>query len=134
MKTLHFRSSYDIKIMIMTSYFRIRDDVIKIVLNFSQDFYPSHIPTKFQNDLTWIRKKFEKFALLIMFLAKHSPIYWLPWQQWMTYPQIFNLKDDLYNGLKSHKATWRSAEPFLRYLAKTLSILPPPPVQIGLNI
>ena len=37
----------------------------------------------------------------------------------MTYHQTFNFKDDLYNGLKSHKVLWRSPKPFLRYLDKT---------------
>ena len=30
------------------------------------------------------------------------------------------VKDDLYNGLKSQKVSLRSANAFLRYLAKTL--------------
>ena len=54
MKTFHFLSCRDIKMTIMTSYFRIRDDVIILFL-ISQDFYSLYIPTKFQNDMTWIR-------------------------------------------------------------------------------
>ena len=51
MKTFHFFSCRDIKMMIITSYFQIRDDTIKIIL-ISQEFYPSYIPTKFQHHLT----------------------------------------------------------------------------------
>ena len=40
-----------------------------------------------------------------MFLAKHSPINWLPWQQWMTYLKLLILEDDLYIGLKSHNVS-----------------------------
>ena len=39
---------------------------------------------------------FEKFAYFIMFLAKHSPINWLPWQQCMIYPHTFNFKKMTY--------------------------------------
>ena len=72
MKTFHFLSFRDIKMTIMTSFFRIRDDVIKF-LKISQDFYPSYIPTKFS--IIWLdsEKNFEKFASLIMFSVKHSP-------------------------------------------------------------
>ena len=35
-KTVHFLSCDDIKMKIMTSYFRIRDKVIKISLNFTR--------------------------------------------------------------------------------------------------
>ena len=80
MMTFHFLSCRDIKMTIMTSYFGITDDIIKIFL-ILQYFYPLHIPTKFQHHLTSSEKIFEKFASLIMFLAKHSPINWLPWQQ-----------------------------------------------------
>ena len=80
MKTFHFLGCRDIKMMIMTSYFRIRDDVIKF-LKISQDFYPLCIPTKFQHDLLESEKNFEKFASLIMFLVKHPSFSWLQWQQ-----------------------------------------------------
>ena len=40
-----------------------------------------------------------------MFLAKHSPINWLPWQQRMTFLKLLILKDDLYIGLKSQKVS-----------------------------
>ena len=43
MKTFQFPSCLDIKITIMTSYFRIGDDFIKIVLNFTR-FLPSIPP------------------------------------------------------------------------------------------
>ena len=36
MKTFHFLTCCDIKMKIVTSYFRIRDDVIKIILNFTR--------------------------------------------------------------------------------------------------
>ena len=36
MKTFHFLSCRHIKVTIMTSYFRIKDDVIKICLNFTR--------------------------------------------------------------------------------------------------
>ena len=108
----------------------IWNDVIKIFLIW-QDFYPLYIPIKFQHDLTWIRKKFWKICLFDHVFSQALPFNWLPWQQWMTY--TFYFKNGLYNGLKSHKVSWRSAKPFLRYLAKTLrGPFCPPPVQIGL--
>ena len=49
-------------------------------LKISQDFYPWYIPTK-SFSIMWLEseKTFGKFASLIMFLAKHSPINLLPW-------------------------------------------------------
>ena len=41
-----------------------------------------------------------------MFLAKHSLIIWLPWQQWMTYfLKHLISEDDLYIDLKSHNVS-----------------------------
>ena len=57
----------------MTSYFRIKDDVINS-LKISQDFCPFYIPTKSQHDPDLNQEKKSKFSSLIMFLAKHSPI------------------------------------------------------------
>ena len=51
MKTFHFFSCRDIKMTIMTSYFRISDEAINFFL-ISQAFYPLYIPTKFQHHLT----------------------------------------------------------------------------------
>ena len=34
-----------------------------------------------------------------MFFANHSPINWLPWQQWMPIPKLLIFKDDLRNFL-----------------------------------
>ena len=62
METFHFLSCRNIKMTIMTSYIWIRDDVINF-LKISQEFYPLCIPTKFQHDVTWIRKKFRKICL-----------------------------------------------------------------------
>ena len=74
---LHCFSCRYIKMTIMTSYFRIGDDTIKILI--PQDFYPSYIPTKFQHHLDLNQKKIiKKVSSLIMFLAEHSPINWLP--------------------------------------------------------
>ena len=56
METFHFFSFPEIKMTIMTSYFRIKDDVISI-FQIAEDFYSSYIPAKFQHHLTWIRKK-----------------------------------------------------------------------------
>ena len=54
-----------------------------------------------------------------MFLAKHSPFIWLPWQQWMPYPQVFNFKKNTYIiVLKVRKFVEDRLKPFLRYLAK----------------
>ena len=61
----------------------------------------------------------------------------LPWtgchgnNEW-SFPKLSISEDGLYNCLKGHKVWWRSVEPFLRYLAKTLrrrvcSSPPPPP-------
>ena len=124
MKTFRFLSSCrDIKMTIMTSYFRIRDDVIKVFkfhkISTHRIFLPSF-------SIIWLEseKKFENLALcqaLPPLIGYHG--------------NNLLLKYDLYNCLKSHKVSWRSAKPFLRYLAKTLRgyFAPPSPVQIGLS-
>ena len=48
-----------------------------------------YIPTKFQHHIE-SERKLRQFASLIMFLAKCSPVNWLPWQQEMAYPKVFN--------------------------------------------
>ena len=91
MTTFHFLCCRDIKMTIMTSYVGTRDDVINFFL-ISQDFYPSHIPTKCQHHLTRFRKNFWKICLFDHVFSQALPINWLLWQQWMTYPQTFNFK------------------------------------------
>ena len=77
MKTFHFLSCHDIKMTIMTSYFRINDDVIKFIFNFTR-FLPIIYSYQVSASSDLNQKQFEKFTFLIMFLAKHSPINWLP--------------------------------------------------------
>ena len=63
---------------IMTEYFRIGDDIFKIFVNLTRllpILYSYHVSAS--SDLNQ-KKLFEKFAFLIMFLAKHSHINWLP--------------------------------------------------------
>ena len=61
MKTSHFLSCWDIKTMIMTSYFRIRDDVINFFkfhkISTHRIFLPSF-------SMIWLESEnnFEKFA------------------------------------------------------------------------
>ena len=67
MKIFHFSSCHDIKMTIMTPYFRIRDDDI--------NFFKFHkiFPTVYSNQVSASshlnQKIFEKFASLNMFLA-----------------------------------------------------------------
>ena len=86
MKIFHFFSCHDIKMRLCRHIFELE---MTPSFFMSQHFYPWHIPTKFQHHLE-SERKLRQFASLIMFLAKCSPINWLPWQQEMTYPQVFN--------------------------------------------
>ena len=55
----------------------------------------------------------------------------------MTHPQASVSKDDLYNCRKSPNVWWRSAKPFLRYLAKTFKgshFEPPPPPAVKIRL
>ena len=117
-------------VIMMCHTFELEMTSPKSVFKISQDFYPSYIPTKLQHHLTWIRKKI-KICLFDHF-SKHSPLTGYHGNNEKLILKLLILKDDLYNGLKSHKISWRSAKPFLRYLAK-LSWRPSPPVQIGLS-
>ena len=129
MKTSHFLSYCDIKMTIMTSYFRIRDDIIKIVLDFTR-FLP--IAYSYQvsawSDLN--QKKFSKnLPFDHVFSQALPPLICYHGNNELPILKILILKDDLCNGLKSHKVSWRSAEPFLGYLVKALRgpICPLPP-------
>ena len=55
-----------------------------------------------------------------MFLTKHSPLTGYHGNNEWPILKLLILKDDLYNGLKCHKVSWRSAKSPLKYLAKTL--------------
>ena len=62
MKTFHFFSCCEIKITIMTSYFRIRDEVIKIFLNFTR-FLPIVCSYQVSESSDLNQKKFWKIFL-----------------------------------------------------------------------
>ena len=70
-----------------------------------------------------------------MFLDKHSPLISYHGNNEWPIRKPLILKDDLYICLKSHKVSWRSAKPFLRYLAKPSGgHFTPPPAQVGLMV
>ena len=73
MTTFHFLSCHDIKMKIMTSYFGIKDDVSNFFKFHKISICRICLPSF---SIIWLdsEKIFEKFASLIMFLAKHSPI------------------------------------------------------------
>ena len=45
-----------------------------------------------------------------MFLAKHSPLIGYHGNNEWAMLKLFITKDEQYNGLKSHKVSWRSAK------------------------
>ena len=129
MRTFLFLSCRDIKMTIMTSYFRIRDDVIKFAFTFYKiSTHPIFLP---RFSIIWLESEnfFWKICLFDNVFNQALPQKWLSWQQWMAYPQTFNFKRWPIYRSKGQKVSWKSAEPFLTYLAKTLRSTPP--VQIG---
>ena len=61
-----------------------------------------------------------------MFLAKHPQLIVYHGNNEWPVLKLFILKDGLNYFLTSHKASWRSAKLFLRYLAKPLNLPAPP--------
>ena len=87
MTAFHFFSCHEV----MTSYFRI-GDVFNFLLNFTRSLpivYSCQVSAS--SDLNQERIS-RKPPSLIMFLAKHSLINWLPWQQSITYPKVSNFR------------------------------------------
>ena len=65
---------------IMTSYFQISDDVINLFKFYNIFTHRMFLPSL---SIIWLEseKNWKNIASLIMFLAKHSLINWLPWEQ-----------------------------------------------------
>ena len=128
MKTSHFLSCRNIKMTIMTSYFRIRDEVIKIFLNFTR-FLPITYSYQASASSDLNQKKFWKICLFYHAFSQALPplIGYHGNNEWLIL-KLLIVKDDLYIGLKSHKVSRRLVKPFLRYLAKSLRgpFCPPP--------
>ena len=135
MKTFHSLSCCDIKMRIMTSTFEL-EMTSSSFLNFTR-FLPIVYSYQVSAWSELNQKKMWKICLFNhVFSQALLPLNGYHGNNEWPILKIFISKDDLCNGLKSHKVSWRSAEPVLRYLAKTLRgaiLLPPPPVQIGLR-
>ena len=118
-KTFHFFTCHDIKMMIMTSYIRIRDGIINFLkfTRFLSIIYSYQVSA--WSDLH--QKKNGKICLFdhVFSQALPSLIGYHGNSEWPSFYFLL-LKDYPYNFHKSHKVWWRSVKPFLRYLAKIL--------------
>ena len=117
---------------IMTSYFRIRDDVIKIFINFTR-FWPIVYSYQVSPSSDLNQKKNTCFFDHVFSQAIPPLIGYQGNNKWPI-PKFLMVKDDQNNCLKSQKVWWRRVKPFLRYLAKPLGGHFGPPVQIGLTL
>ena len=99
MNTFLFLSCCEIEMTIMTSYFRISDDVI----NFLFHKISTHCVFLPSFSISWLdsKKRSEKIAFLIKFLAKHSRLIDYHGNNEWPIPKLLTLKDGLYIGLKS---------------------------------